>query len=404
MIKIKPFRAFRPKRNLVHLVVSRDLKSYKKNTLKVKLKTNPYSFLHIINQNTPLKNSNSSKERFQLVRKHFLQFFKKGIFIQDKEKHLYLYKQTTKNKSFTGIIAAASLKQYEQGIIKKHEETLLKRENLFKKYLNIVNINAEPILLIHPSLNSIKQIYQRYLTSRAEYEFTTTDKITHKFWVINSKDTDLLTKEFKKIDSCYIADGHHRIASSYALYKENQQTENKKHVLSYFLDEEQVEILEYNRAIKSLNNLSETSFINQLNQWFKVKPLKKRSKPKKKGEFTLCLKGKWFYLKFKKEKNKQTDIISQLDTHILSNYLLKPILKIKNIKSDQNLRFVNGKTPLSKIEKNCLKGSYELIIINYPLSLQQLKQIADNKLIMPPKSTWIEPKLRSGLTLYNLNE
>lgn len=411
MTKIAPFKALRPVRDKVHLVATRPYYSYKKNVLKAKLEDNPYTFLRIINPefNSEKKTKPNSPERFELVKEKYAEFIKEGILIKDPEAHIYIYRQTKNGHAFTGIVAGASIEEYDNDSIKKHEATLTTREAMFTDYLDIVGYNAEPVLLSYPHDLKIDKLLQEFTNSRPEYEFTTTDKITHEVWVLNAEQTSQMMKAFEPLNAVYIADGHHRSASSARLNhlrKERNKTQfpNEDYFLAYFIDEEKLKILEFNRLVKSLNGLTPKAFLDKLDDSFFIKKIETAQKPKHEHQFTLCLKGEWYVLECKDHSINNEHPVACLDAEILTQYVLSPILGIKDLKTDDRIEFVSGAESLEKIEERVLKGKFEMAFILFPATMEQVKKVADNKMIMPPKSTWVEPKLRSGLTIYNINE
>jgi uncharacterized protein (DUF1015 family) len=411
MTKITPFRALRPVRDKVHLVATKPYYTYKKNVLTAKLEDNPYTFLRIINPefDRSTKTKSNSPERFALVRDKYAEFIKEGILIQDEQPHIYLYRQTKNGHAFTGVIAGASVKEYESDLIKKHEATLTSREDMFTNYLDIVGYNAEPVLLSHPHDNEIERLLTNYTTIRPEYEFTTTDKITHELWLLNQEQSLTLTNAFATLESCYIADGHHRSASSAGLNKKRlsegrSNYSNEKHFLAFFIDESKLKILEFNRIVKHLNGLNSEEFIQKLEQYFLISPCENQSKPKTEHEFVMCLHGKWFVLVCRPEIIDQNHPVKSLDAEILTQYVLTPILGIQDLKTDENIEFMSGADSLDDFEEKITKGKFSVGFVLFPATMDQVKKVADHQLIMPPKSTWVEPKLRSGLTIYHINE
>ena len=290
MADIVPFKAVRPKRSKVHLVSSRPYFTYEKSNLKAKLETNPYSFLHVINPE--FKKNHGTKpnsiERFNLVKDQYEKFKTNNLFIQDEKSSFYVYKQTTPLGEFTGIIAGASVLDYSNDSIKKHENTILKRENLFKKYLDVCHFHAEPVLLSYEFNKEIANIISSKKVERPEYEFTTTDKKVHELWLIE-KEVYLneIIKEFKYINNIYIADGHHRIASSLLYKKNNKNTIANNHFLSFFIDQNDLKIFEYNRILKNISSFNESEFLNKLEKKFKVENLVKHQSPNSKNEFSI---------------------------------------------------------------------------------------------------------------------
>lgn len=411
MSKIAPFKALRPVRDKVHLVATRPYYSYKKNVLKAKLEDNPYTFLRIINPEfgSTIKTKSNSKERFGLVSEKYDEFIHEGILIQDNEPHIYIYRQTKDGHEFTGIVAGASVEEYEKDLIKKHEATLTSREAMFTNYLDIVGYNAEPVLLSYPHEEAIDSLLNTYTKVRPEYEFTTTDRIKHELWILSTEETAQMIKAFEKLPATYIADGHHRSASSAGLKKlrlekGTSQYLNEDFFLAFFIDENRLKILEFNRLVKTLNNLTEKEFLDKLRDSFEISPLKTSSKPKHEHQMTMCLDGNWYELNCKKNIIDQDHPVKCLDAEILTNYVLTPILGIQDLKTDENIEFISGAESIDSLEEKIRKGKARVGFILYPVSMDQVKKVADNHMIMPPKSTWVEPKLRSGLTIYNINE
>jgi uncharacterized protein (DUF1015 family) len=412
MSKIVPFKAIRPVRDKAHLVASRPLFTYKKNVLDAKLEDNPYTFLHIIHPENGSDRSGlpQSPERFQLVREGYRHFLDAGILIQDKTPHFYIYRQRTPTNEFTGIIAGASIEEYEKGLIKKHEATLTSREKMFTDYLDIVGYNAEPVLLSHESLAEINDFLSEQTGIRPEYEFTTTDCITHELWVVDDSVSAQIQLLYNKLEAVYIADGHHRSASSAGLKKKRTTQsprvshENENYFLAFFIDEAQLEILEFNRLITGLNQLTIEAFIQQLEQVFEVEKLQTAGKPSKEHEMTMCLRGEWFKLNWLKLMETSDNPVAMLDAEMLTQKVLTPILGIEDLKTDKRVQFVSGAEGLEVIETNVLNGAADVGFVLFPINIHQVKSVADHNLIMPPKSTWVEPKLRSGLTIYSINE
>ncbi|MDG1331951.1 MAG: DUF1015 domain-containing protein [Crocinitomicaceae bacterium] len=410
MAKIHPFRAIRPIRDKVHLVAARPFYSYKKNVLEAKLEDNPFTFLHIINPefgNTATTKGNTVG-RFELVSKRYEEFIEKGILIQDESPSLYIYRQSKPGHVFTGIVCGASVDEYINDSIKKHEATLTSREEMFTEYLDVVGYNAEPVLLAHKSSKEIENSLNLITTVRAEYEFTTTDLATHELWKLSPSETELITVAFDNLSELYIADGHHRSASSVRLSEQRKELGsefgNEKAFLAYIIDESQLDILEFNRLVKTLNGLSSEKILELISEKFEVKKTPKKHKPAANHEFCMCLEGEWYELNCKPEIIDDSHPVHCLDAEILTNYVLSPILGIHDLKSDKNISFMSGAEPISKLVEKVDSGKYPIAFVLYPATMDQVKRVADNQMIMPPKSTWVEPKLRSGLTIYNINE
>lgn len=411
MAQIKPFKAIRPVRDKVHLVASRAVNTYKKNILKAKLEENPYSFLHIILPDYGRKNATkpNSTERFKLVKNKFNEFIKAGVFLRDKTECFYIYKQIKNKHAFTGIIAGASVDDYLTGKIKIHEQTLTKREEIFKNYLDICGFNAEPVLLTYPQNKLIEHIIAKYTATRAEYEFTTSDRITHLLWIVSKKnDLNKIIKEFSKIDALYIADGHHRSASSVLLAKEKRKIKADKNApynyfMSFFLNENQIKIHDFNRAVKDLNGLSEQDFFIKISKYFTIKKTGNNPFiPSKKHQISMYINNNWYLLIPKNAIKKIKHPVDSLDAKILSDYILSPVLGIHDLRTDNRIDFVNGTLGLNELKKIVDSGKAQVAFGLHKISISQLKRVADTNNIMPPKSTYIEPKLRSGLIIQSI--
>ena len=399
MAIVRPFKAIRPARDKANLVASRSYLTYSDETIKEKLDHNPYTFLHIINPdyNTPKKTTGIAK--FKLVKEKFQQFIADGILKKDAVESFYVYQKKNQLNAFTGIIGASSVEDYLNNKIKKHEQTLTKREKMFRNYLDITGFNAEPVLLAHEPNKEIKSILDKYTSTRSEYEFTTTNKSLHKLWIVdNWSDIKMITNAFEKIENIYIADGHHRCASS-ALFYKDQKSELSSYFMSYLVDENQLNILNFNRLVKHLNGLRASELLDKIKEKYTLN-YKKESpySPTLKYEISMYLEGKWYSLIANKQKYSST--AESLDPSILSKNILKPLLNILDERTDQNISFLEGTIPLSVIKAKVDSGEYAVGFILKPISITAIKKVADNNEIMPPKSTYIQPKLRSGLTIY----
>ena len=398
MAIVLPFKAIRPTRDKANLVATRSYLSYSDETLKEKLEHNPFTFLHIINPNIKQKGIN----KFNAVKAKFNYFKEAGFFITEDTETFYIYQQINDNQTFEGIIGATAVADYLNGNIKKHEHTITEREKMFESYLDTTGFNAEPVLLCHQKNTAITNLIQYYKVTRAEYEFATTDKTIHKLWLVNStKDINIIINSFKSIDNLYIADGHHRSASS-ALLAQNSTKKNSPYFMSFLIDENQLNIINFNRLIKHTNGLTSDKLIAEIEKSYTV--IEKGSipySPTFTDEISMYIRGTWYSLVALPE-NIEQDCVSKLDPAILSNNILAPILNITDEKTDKNISFESGTTPLSIIANKIDSGEYEIAFILKPISISALKEVADNNRFMPPKSTYIEPKLRSGLTIYSL--
>lgn len=409
MALIRAFKAIRPVRSKVHLVATRPYYSYKKNVLKAKLEDNPYTFLHIINPEfgSPIKTKPNSKERFKQVRQKFELFKEAGILITDSQAHIYIYRQSKENFSVAGFFVGVSVDDYLEGTIKIHEQTLTAREDVFTNYLDVVGFNAEPVLLTYQEHAGIAQLLDTYLNTRPEYEFTTTDRITHELWLMSTEDSQILCKAFEQVPALYIADGHHRSASS-VRHAQHLRSQNKTHspaadfFLGYLVEEKAVNIAAFHRLLKSTNGLDLQGLKAILANEGSVEILSGASLPEKKHDIHIYMEKTW--LKFRPNLNfiNDQDPIETLDSFILSDLILKPVFGIIDLKTSDQIEFVPGNEPLEKMIENVDSKKFEVAFLLHPANIEDIKKVADAGLNMPPKSTWVEPKLRSGLTIYSL--
>lgn len=410
MAIVKPFKAVRATRDKIALVSSKSYEAYPAEQLDAKLAFNPFSFLHVVNPGYKYHQQEiSGDQRFKLVHNRYLEFKEDGYFTQDEIPAFYIYKKITPTDSFCGIISATSVNDYHNDVIKKHEGTLRKRELLFEDYLKNTGFNAEPVLLTYPDNDEITSIINKYQENRAEYEFTTTDKETHLLWIIsNNVDIEKITSAFEKVDTLYIADGHHRSTSSCMLAehlaKENPDhtgNENYNFFMSYLLPESQLNIYEFNRFIKDLNGLTVDGFLIELDTIFKIenKGLE-LYKPKEKHNFSMYLNGDFYSLSLRKSAYEFTNELSKLDAQILYQTVLKPILGIDDIRNDSKIIYSQNKSGGLELKTKVDEGSFKVSFGMLPTNIDELKGIVDIGLLMPPKTTYIEPKLRSALTIY----
>ena len=409
MAIIKPFKAVRASKDKVALVSSKSYETYTPAELGAKLDFNPYTFLHIVNPDYKYLQEVSTERRFQLVKNRYTDFKRNKILNTDSIPAFYIYERIDAKNTFCGIIGATSINDYLNNIIKKHEGTIHKRERLFEKYLKIIGFNAEPVLLTFKDDETLEEIINQEKTKNPEYEFSTTDKMLHKLWVVNDENiTQKITKVFAKIEALYIADGHHRTASS-ALLAEDLASINKNHkgteaynyFMSYLIPESQLKISEFNRFVKDLNGLSIDDFLEKLSAHFIIQ---NRGQliyfPDKKHHFSMYLNGEFYSLYLKEDAYKFTNALSKLDSEILFRTVLKPILGIKDLTNNDRVGHSDNKKDVISIKTKVDAGLYTIGFSLTPVTIIELKEIADANLKMPPKTTYIQPKLRSGLTVY----
>jgi uncharacterized protein (DUF1015 family) len=416
MAIIKPFKGIRPAPDKVHLVASRPVETYDPSLLQAKLRENPYTFLHVIKPEFDInkKSKPGSLDLLKKIKSKFEKFRENKYFIQDKKEVLYIYSQEHNGITNTGIIGCAGVQDYLDGTIKIHEQTLSNKEETLKNYLEVCDFNAEPVCLTYPADKKIDKIVERFTKKEKPiYDFTTTNQKRHKLWVIDSKSkVKRIVEQFEKIPALYIADGHHRSASSTLLAKAKRQEMKKfsgeepfNFFMSIYFPEHELEIYDYNRVVTDFGDLSLTEFLNKLKTSFEVELLDTDLfKPTKFHEFSLYTDGKWYKLTSKPGTFDEKDPVSSLDADILSENLFGPILGINDLRTDKRIGFISGilgpKEIKSRVDSGKMKAGFGL----FPVTMEQLKAVADAGKSMPPKSTWIEPKLRNGLTVYSLSE
>ncbi|MFM7813800.1 MAG: DUF1015 domain-containing protein [Flavobacteriales bacterium] len=405
MPKVRPFKAVRPTRDKAHLVASRSYVTYSPSQLRSKLTENPYSFLHVIHPDmtaTQLHRITNLHERFEQVKSRYDSFLAEGVLVRDETPSLYIYRQSRDHRSYTGIIAAVSVEDYLTGKVKRHEHTLSSRESTFVDYLNITRMNAEPVLLISEYSHVIENTIDRYLKHRPEYDFTTTNRDHHQLWMIEDHDDiEAILHAYGEMDAFYIADGHHRLGSSAQLYERNageslSDQHALRYCLSYIINERDVRIYEYNRVVRDLNGHTPAEFLRRLEMVFHVQHISAAQVPAHPGELTCYLGGDWYHLIWKEESN-------VIDAQRLTDDVLTPILGVYDLRKDKRVQFVEGPAGLEEINQRIDRLMDGVGFSLFPVGMEAIKHVADTGGSMPPKSTWIEPKLRSGLIVYELN-
>jgi len=415
MAVVKPFKAILPTKDKIHLVASRSVDSYNSFELKYKIQTNPYSFLRIIKPefNETRKSKPNSPELLKKIKDKFSEFINTNVFENDMQEAFYVYQQIKENHSYTGIIGLSSIDDYFKGTIKIHEQTITDREEKLMHYLEVCDFNAEPVLICHPENDTINDAIAKSKEMAPHFDFTTTDKVRHKLWQVhNTSIINQIQKGFEQLGSIYIADGHHRSASSSLLgkYRRIKQPKyNGSEPFNFFLcayfSESQLHIYDFNRVVSDLNDLYEIDFIEKIKEKFDI--LEKGEdiyKPNQLHNMSMYLGGKWYSLTLKSNFINDADPVGVIDAALLSEHILSPILGIHDLKTDKRVVFVNGTKGMEELKNHVDGGKMKVAFGLFPVVMNQLKRIADNHCIMPPKSTYIEPKLRSGMLVYSLSQ
>lgn len=414
MAKIKPFKGIRPPKQYVEEVESRPYDVLDSEEARVEAGDNEKSLYHIIKPEIDFEPGTSEYDLrvYEKAAENFKKFQDKGWLVQDDKDNYYIYAQTMNGKTQYGLVVCAFVDDYLNGVIKKHELTRRDKEEDRMKHVRVNNANIEPVFFAYPDNTVLNDVIMKYAQTEPEYDFIAPiDGFRHQFWIISdSKDIEVVTEEFAKMPALYIADGHHRSAAA-ALVGAEKAKQNPNHKgteeYNYFMavcfQASQLTILDYNRVVKDLNGLSSEEFLTALSKNFDV--VEKGAdiyKPDHLHNFSLYLDNKWYSLTAKQGTFDDKDPIGVLDVDISSRLILDEILGIKDLRSDKRIDFVGGLRGLEELKRRVDSGEMRMALALYPVTMQQIMDIADSGKIMPPKATWFEPKLRSGLIIHKL--
>lgn len=412
MVMIRPFRGLRPRKDVVDRVASPPYDVLSSEEAQKMAADNPLSFLHIIKAEIDFDRTVDahSEEVYRRGAENLRRMITDGILFQDESPCLYIYRQRMGEHIQTGVVAGVSIDEYQSGIIKRHEHTRPEKENDRARHIEAIGANTGPVLLAYRAERSIGSAVESICEEEPEYDFTADDGVRHTLWVVKEENriSDFI-EAFRRIDSLYIADGHHRSAAA-SRVRELRKARNPSHTggeqynffLGVLFPHNQLQILDYNRVVRDLGGLSEEEFLRGLSKRFEVESTD-TPKPRRKREFGMFLGGRWFRLKVKEGVFRQDDPVGRLDVAILQNALLEPVLRIRDPRRDERIDFVGGIRGTEELERRC-RTDCTVAFTLYPTSMEELMEIADAGLTMPPKSTWFEPKLRSGIVVKMLDE
>lgn len=415
MAILKPFKGLRPPKHIAKEIAARPYDVLNSKEAREEAKGNPYSLLHITKPEIDLPEDidEHDEQVYLKAKENFEKFKQNGWLVQDPEDYLYIYAQTMNGRTQYGLVGCAGVDDYLNGTIKRHELTRKDKEEDRMKHVRITNANMEPVFFSYRAVPEIDAIIENIVKTQApEYDFTTSDQVGHHFWVIRDKATiQQLVELFAQIPYTYVADGHHRTAAAALVGKEKrEQNPNYKgdEEFNFFLavhfPDNQLNIIDYNRVVKDLNGLTTEQFIERLKEKFVVEEKGTEIyKPTRLHNFSMYLEGKWYSLDAKPGTYNDTDPIGVLDVTVLSKYVLDEILGIKDLRTDKRIDFVGGIRGLGELKKRVDSGEMKVAFALYPVTMKQLIDIADTGNIMPPKTTWFEPKLRSGLVVHLLD-
>ena len=415
MAIVKPFKGIRPPKEYVEQVESRPYDVLNSEEARKEAEGNEKSLYHIIKPEIdfPVGTDEHDPRVYAKAAENFQKFQNKGWLVQDKKENYYIYAQTMNGKTQYGLVVCAYVDDYLNGVIKKHELTRRDKEEDRMKHVRVNNANIEPVFFAYPDNAELDAIVARYTTQEPVYDFIAPiDGFGHKFWIIDKEDDiQAITKAFAAMPALYIADGHHRSAAA-ALVGAEKAKQNPNHrgdeEYNYFMavcfPANQLTIIDYNRVVKDLNGLTAAQFLDALRENFVVEEKGEAEyRPNKLHNFSLYLEGKWYSLTAKEGTYDDNDPIGVLDVTISSNLILDKILGIKDLRSDKRIDFVGGIRGLGELKRRVDSGEMKMALALYPVTMKQIMDIADTGNIMPPKTTWFEPKLRSGLIIHKLS-
>lgn len=413
MATVKPFRGIRPPRNLVEQVASRPYDVLNSDEARAEAAGNPKSLYHIIKPEIdfPAGTDEHDERVYDRAVENFRAFRQNGWLVQDDADHYYIYAQTMDGRTQYGIVVAANVHDYVNGVIKKHELTRRDKEDDRMRHVRINNANIEPVFFAFPDNEILETIIRKVTSAEAEYDFTAPDGFGHHFWVVDDPaDIAAITEAFAAMPSLYIADGHHRSAAAARVGLEKAQTdpnhtgnEEYNYFLAVAFPASHLRIIDYNRVVRDLNGLTPEQFLKALEKDFIVTPKGAETyTPAGLHNFSLYLDGQWYSLTAREGRYDDADPIGVLDVTISSDLILRDILGIHDLRSDKRIDFVGGIRGLGELKRRVDSGEMAMALALYPVSMKQLMDIADTGNIMPPKTTWFEPKLRSGLVIHEL--
>ena len=416
MSVIKPFKAIRPRPELVSRVASPPYDVISREEAYQIAKDNYYSFLHIDKAEIDFDSSINpyDKKVYEKARENLNRMIQEEVYLQDEKENFYIYRQIMKGRAQIGLVVCASIDDYLNSVIKKHENTRADKEKDRIEHIEYTDANTGPVFLTYKAKDEINQIISKWIEAKSPvYDFTSEDRITHTCWIIDNKQTiQQLINTFSKIDYLYIADGHHRAAAGIEVgLKKREQfngytgEEGFNYFLSVLFPDNELYIMDYNRVVADLFGNSEEEFIKKISQNFKIEKYEGEGiyRPEAKHTFGMYLNRSWYKLTAKPATFDENDVVERLDVSILQNNLLAPILGVQDPRTEQRIEFVGGIRGLEELERRVDKGM-KVAFSLYPNSIEELMEIADAGKLMPPKSTWFEPKLRSGIFIHKLSE
>ncbi|HCP08186.1 MAG TPA: DUF1015 domain-containing protein [Candidatus Moranbacteria bacterium] len=413
MALVLPFKAVRPDKKFVSQVAALPYDVMTREEAQKAVAGNPLSFMHVEKSEIDVPDGTRSDDAliYQTAKLNFIQMQTKGILQQDESPCYYIYRQQMGAQIQTGIVGLMSAAEYDAGKIKKHELTRKDKEEDRIRHVSTINAQTGPVFLSYRNRQSLNKIVDGITAGTPEYDFTAEDGVKHTVWVVtDAKQIEEIKKEFSEVDALYIADGHHRAAAATTVAR-NRHAQDKspgsakeyEAVLAVFFPDNQLKVMDYNRAVKDLNGLTPEQFIEKISASFIVSKNFTARAPQQLHDFGMYLRGEWYKITVKEDLYDANDPVASLDADILQEHLLRPVLGIKDPRVDDRIKFIGGIRGMDELEKLVNKDGFAVAFSLYPTTMEQIIKVADAGAIMPPKSTWFEPKLRSGIFTHRLD-
>ena len=412
MALILPFKAVRPQPQLASQVAALPYDVMTREEAQTAVAGNAMSFMHVEKSEIDVPEQTQSNDNmiYETAKRNFASMREKGILLQDKSPCFYIYRQQMGGRKQTGIVGVMSASEYDAGKIKKHELTRKDKEEDRINHVSTVNAQTGPVFISYRERQNLSKIVDKITVGKPEYDFTADDGVGHTAWVIaDAKQIEEIKKEFQQVDALYIADGHHRAAAAAAVARKRRSQDKQsgsaneyESVLAVLFPDTQLRVMDYNRAVKDFNGLSPDQYLEKISSCFTVSKNFTARSPQNLHDFGMYLGGQWYKITIKKGMYNESDPVASLDAAILQEHLLDPVLGIKDPRVDDRIKFIGGIRGMDELEKMVNKDGFAVAFSLYPTTMEQIINVADAGAIMPPKSTWFEPKLRSGMFVHEI--
>ena len=412
MALVIPFKAVRPQPQFASQVAALPYDVMTREEAQKAVAGNALSFMHVEKSEIDVPDDTSSDDKliYETAKRNFVQMREKGILVKDKSPCFYVYRQQMGGRKQTGIVGLMSVLEYDAGKIKKHELTRKDKEEDRINHVSTVNAQTGPVFISYRERQNLSKIVDKVTAGIPEYDFTASDGVGHTAWVVDdAKQIEEIKKEFQQVDALYIADGHHRAAAAAAVARVRRNQDKKvgtaneyESVLAVLFPDTQLKVMDYNRAVKDLNGLNPDQYLEKISSCFTVSKDFVARSPQQLHDFGMYLGGQWYKITINKGMYNESDPVASLDAAILQEHLLDPVLGIKDPRVDDRIKFIGGIRGMDELEKLVNKDGFAVAFSLYPTTMEQIVKVADAGAIMPPKSTWFEPKLRSGMFVHEI--